>query len=337
MVSADESFTHGSRQFPGGTVFVRFSDNQPAAIATLQQIAQRQRAELVPIAETWTESGISLGSGRVGALKSPRVLLAWDAPTSSLSAGWARYMLERRFGQRVTVMRVATLQNFDMRDYDVLVLPSAAYAFNEDALRRLRDWIRSGGTLITLAEASRWAARDRVGLLSTDTLMRDGTPERDPDAAPASSSGGGGSGGASGGGKPDPAKPFDYDRAIQPERERPENLAGAMLRVRLDRNHWLTAGLDNEITAVVEGARVFAPLKLDAGRNVGVYQAEDRLVAAGLVWREAQPLLARRAYLMHQPMGGGHIIAFAEDPNYRAFMEATELLFINAVLLGPAH
>ena len=53
--------------------------------------------------------------------------------------------------------------------------------------------------------------------------------------------------------KPDTSKPFDYDKAIQPERERPENLAGAMLRVRLDRNHWLTAGLDGEITGVIEG------------------------------------------------------------------------------------
>jgi hypothetical protein len=40
---------------------------------------------------------------------------------------------------------------------------------------------------------------------------------------------------------------------------------------------------------------------------------------------------------MHQPMGRGHIIAFAEDPNYRAFAEATQLLFINAVLLAPGH
>ena len=30
-------------------------------------------------------------------------------------------------------------------------------------------------------------------------------------------------------------------------------------------------------------------------------------------------------------------LAFTEDPNFRAFSEATQLLFINAVLLGPAH
>ena len=90
-------------------------------------------------------------------------------------------------------------------------------------------------------------------------------------------------------------KPFDFEKAIQPDRERPENLAGAMLRVALYPYHWLTAGLDGEIQTVYEGARVFAPLKLDAGVNVGTYAPLDRLVAAGLVWKEAQPLLAGRA------------------------------------------
>jgi hypothetical protein len=337
VVSADEAFMHTGRKFPGGTAFVRLSDNPQGTAAKLQEIAARHNAELVPIKETWTEEGISLGSGRVARLKSPRVLLAWDSPVSSLSAGWARYVLERRFGQRVTAMRVSTLQNFDMSEYDVLVLPSGNYTLNEDSLRRMRDWIRNGGTLVTLAEASRWAARDRNNLLSTDTLLRDGSPERDTEGQPGGQQGAQPPGGQQAAQRPDPSKPFEYDKAIQPERERPENLAGAMLRIRLDRNHWLTAGLDDEITGVVEGQRVFAPIKLDAGRNVGVYPTADRLVAAGLVWKEAQPLLAQRAFLMHQPMGRGHIIAFAEDPNYRAFTEATALLFINAVLLGPAH
>lgn len=346
MVSADDPFTHGAREYVAGTAFVRVADNQ-SVIETFAAIAERHGAELVPISETWTDAGISLGSGRVAVLRSPRVVLAWDVPTSSTSAGWARYALERRFGQRVTVVRAAALQHFDLRNYDVLVLPSAIYTFNDEALRRLRDWLRGGGTLITIAEASRWAARDRVGLLATDTLLRDGSPEREADATPTAPAASSSSSSPAAGTPPaesnstarraDATKPFDYDKAIQPERERPESLAGAMLRVRLDRHHWLTAGLDQEITVVTEGARVFAPIKLDAGRNVGLYQTEDRLLAAGLVWKEAQPLLAQRAFLMHQPIGSGHVIAFAEDPNYRAFTEATALLFINAVLLAPGH
>jgi hypothetical protein len=326
--TADESFTHAGRKYAIGTAFVRLAENADGATAQLQQLARSHGAELVPIAQTWTDEGISLGSGRTARLREPRVLLAWDSPVATLSAGFARYVLEQRFGQRVTAMRTSTLQNFDMKDYDVLVLPSGNYAFSDDALRRLKDWIRNGGTLITIAEASRWAARDRVGLLSTDTLLRDGSPERDaPEGGAAPSAGG----------KPDLSKPFDFDKAIQPERERPETLAGAMLRVTLYPYHWLTAGLDGDIQTVYEGNRVFAPLKLDAGVNVGTYAAPDRLVAAGLVWQEAQPLLSGRSFLMHQPMGRGHVIAFAEEPNYRAYAEATQLLFINAVLLGVAH
>jgi hypothetical protein len=55
------------------------------------------------------------------------------------------------------------------------------------------------------------------------------------------------------------------------------------------------------------------------------------------VWEEARPQLASKAFLIHEPVGDGQIIAFAEDPNYRAYAEATQLLFMNAVLLGPGR
>jgi hypothetical protein len=338
LITTDEAFTHSGRQYSIGTAFIRFAGNAEGTAARMQQIAEKHGAELVPIRETWTEEGISLGSGRTSSPRQPRVLLAWDTPVSSLSAGWARYTLEQRFGVRVTAMRTSTLQNYDMKDYDVLVLPSGNYTFSEDGLRRLKDWIRNGGTLITLAEATRWASRDRVALLSTDPLYRDGTPQKDaPEGQGAAAGTPAASGGAGAGQKPDPAKPFDYDKAIQPEKEQPENLAGAMLRVTLYPYHWLTAGIDGDLQIIAEGTRVFAPLKLDAGVNVGVYGPVDKLVASGHVWKEALPLLASRAYLMHQPSGRGHVIGFAEDPNYRAYAEATQLLFINAVLLGGAH
>ena len=87
----------------------------------------------------------------------------------------------------------------------------------------------------------------------------------------------------------------------------------------------------------MDSRRVFSPLKLDEGRNVGVYDSVDEVVASGFVRDGARELLARKAFLMHQTLGRGHVVAFAEDPNYRGYAEATELLFMNAVLLGPAY
>ena len=131
--------------------------------------------------------------------------------------------------------------------------------------------------------------------------------------------------------------PFDYDKSIQPERERPDNIPGGIIRVKIDEEHWLSSGEDAVMQVLIEGRRVFTPIRLDRGRNVGVYETKDALVASGLVWEESRDQLAQKAYLMYEPLGRGHVIAFAEDPNYRAFTEASELLFVNAVLLGPAY
>ena len=88
---------------------------------------------------------------------------------------------------------------------------------------------------------------------------------------------------------------------------------------------------------LVESNLILTPIKLDRGRNVGIYAAKDRLLASGLLWDVALNQLPQKAFLIHQPMGQGHVIAFAEDPNYRAYAEMTQFLFLNAVLLGPAY
>jgi hypothetical protein len=335
---AEGEATLGGRTFPAGTAIVRRAENADDVRATLGPIVSRHHAEAVAIDSGYPQSGVSLGSFKVRPLSSPRVLLAWDTPTSSLSAGWARWVLERRYGQRVSVVRVSTLRRVELERFDVIVLPSGRYAdeVGEKLVERLRAWIREGGTLVALAEAARWLTTEDVGLLATSTELRGGCPEKAPpdaededdedDEEP-----------SSGTCDVKTDEPYDLESAIRPERERPGAIPGALLRVQLDPEHWLSAGSDGEIQVIVDGRRVFSPLKLDKGRNVGVFASKEDVVASGLVWDEAREQLARKAFLMHQPLGRGQVIAFAEDPNYRGYAEATELLFMNAVLLGPAH
>ncbi len=324
VYSAGRSFTIAGRVYDVGTAIIRTAEHGPDLPATLGAIAARWGADVVPLDSTWVDEGMSLGSSDAALLKTPRVLMAWDAPVSSQSAGWARFWLERQFGQPVTAVRTASLRYVDLRRYNVLVLPSGTYGlFGDEDVRRLKDWIAAGGVLVTLADASRWAAGEKVGLLAAKLESRDG-------AAAASAAAGGDK-------KADEKKAFDYEKAIQPDKEDPEAVPGALLRVTLDREHWLAAGLDGEVQAIVEGVRIFTPVKLDRGRNVGIYATKDRLVAGGYAWEASQNQLPQKAYLMHQPLGRGHVIAFAEDPNFRAAAPATGLLFVNAVVLGPGR
>ncbi len=179
---AEAGLRLGGRAFPAGTAIVRVAENPDGARETLGRIVRRHHAEAVAADSGYVEDGVSLGSGRVRLVKKPRVLLAWDRPTSSLSAGWARWVLERRYGQAVTAVRVSSLRRVDLARYDVLVLPSGDYgeAIGTAAIKRLRDWVGSGGTLVALGEASRWLTREKVGLLDTKTELRDGRPEPEP-------------------------------------------------------------------------------------------------------------------------------------------------------------
>jgi hypothetical protein len=318
--SAGGPFVLDGRSYGIGTAIVRAADNAEGLADKLGGIAARHGAEVVPVAASYVREGTSLGSGRARALREPRVLLVYDEPGQTYSVGWARYVLERRYGQRTTAVRTSSLGRSVLSDYDVIVFPSGSYgrAVGDGLVDRLQGWLREGGTLVTMGESTRWATD--AGLLATSAERRGGRPEgADPP-------------------RPEPAaQPIDVLRSIEPTDEPPEEVDGGILRVLLDRDHWLTAGTDGDVGALVVGRRVVSPIRLDRGTNVGRYSGPDDLVLSGVVWEEARPQLAHKAFLIHQPVGRGQVVAFAEDPNYRAYTEATMLLFFNAVLLGPGR
>ncbi|MDP2958200.1 MAG: hypothetical protein Q8N53_17365, partial [Longimicrobiales bacterium] len=318
--SAGGDFVLGGRRFAVGTAIVRTSENEPNLGRRLALIAAKHGAAVVPVDTSYLREGTSLGSSRNRALREPRVLLVYDQPGSSLSVGWTRYVLERRYGQRVSAIRASGLGRAVLSDYDVVVFPSGNYGgvVAQGLVDRLQAWMREGGTVVTMAESTAWASRS--GLLATKAERRGGRPEGTP--APAEKT---------------TEQPIEYLDAIAPADEAPEATPGAILRVLLDTDHWLAAGTDGDIGVMVEGSRIFSPITLDRGQNVGRYAEGDDLVLSGIVWDAAQPQLSNKAFLIHQPVGQGQLIAFAEDPNYRAYAEATELLFMNAVLLGPGR
>ncbi len=318
--AAGGAFTLGGRRYGIGTAIVRSPENPEDLPERLGRIAAEHGAEVMPIDDSYVSDGTSLGSEKTRALREPSVLLVYDEPAETSSAGWARYVLERRYGQRVTVVRASSLRRATLASYDVVIFPSGDYsdAVGSALLDDLRSWIADGGTLVTMANSTAWATR--AELLSTTAERRGGRPVgEEPEA------------------RDTPDQPIDYLDQIVPADEAPEEVPGSILRVILDPEHWLSAGTDGEIGVLVEGTRVFSPITLDHGTNVGRYADIDRLVMSGVVWDESRPQLASKAFLIHQPMGSGQIIAFAEDPNFRAYAEETELLFMNAVLLGPGR
>ena len=108
---------------------------------------------------------------------------------------------------------------------------------------------------------------------------------------------------------------------------------GALLRVDLDLDHWLSGGYDTRLPVLVDHARAYVAHA--SVRVAARFAASESLHVSGLLWPEAANRLARTAYLTREAKGKGQIILFAGDPTYRRATRGTERLILNAVLLGP--
>jgi hypothetical protein len=343
---ADKGFTLGETKFPAGTLIVKVKDNP----ADLHERIEKVAAFGVEIQATdrgWVEEGINFGSGDVRYVEPPKIAMAWNEPVSSTSAGWTRYVLEQQYGLRVTLVRAASLRFVELDKYNVLILPSGfGYAdrLGEAGAQNIKGWVQRGGTLISFGEATRWLTDEKVGLLATSREFRSGKPEKEERPVPAAGAAAAGATPAGGAAQAAPAPPpaapkgeFDLEKAIQPEKELPDAVPGAIFRVRIDGDHWLGAGYDGTANVMVDSASIFTPLKLDRGTNVATYAPEGEGLLSGFVWEATRKQLANKAYLMHQGLGRGNVVAFAEDPNYRAFMDGLNILFLNGIFFGPSH
>ena len=99
----------------------------------------------------------------------------------------------------------------------------------------------------------------------------------------------------------------------------------------------IRAGVAEAVNVLVRGGTIYSPIKLDDGVNVAYYAGPDELLVSGYLWEENRQQLAFKPLTMVQAHGRGLVIGFAADPNYRAYLDGLNTIFLNAVFRGPAR
>jgi len=168
LKSADQAFVLGDKtNYPAGSLVIEKRLNDKDLLSKISQIAEQTGAIVNGVDSSWVIEGPSFGSNKTVPMVAPKVAIAWDAPTSELSAGNTRFVIERQLGYPVTAVRTPMLAWADLSDYQVLILPEGNYeqALGKSGAANLKSWVDAGGVLIALGNANRFTTNADYGLL----------------------------------------------------------------------------------------------------------------------------------------------------------------------------
>ncbi len=328
--SSDLPFTHNDKKYPAGTLIIEVKQNGSDLAEKVISIAEETGAIINGVDNSWVTDGPNFGSFNVAQMKASKIAMAWDEPTSSLSAGNSRFVIERQLGYPVTAIRSQHLNFADLNQYDVLLLPSGNYqrAFTSSGINNISDWVNDGGVLITLGTATDYALSENPGWLAVKKeLSYQEKPNKDKNKNKEKTTA--------------PGQLFkekdDLMQAIQANQTSPDNVAGVLTRIAVDQDHWLTAGVKPEVIGMVTGNQIMTPIQLDKGKNVAWFKGPDDLLASGYLWEENRQQLAYKPYLIHQPKGKGMVIAYTQEPTLRAFLDGLHVMLTNTLFRSVAH
>jgi len=311
-----ESFIQNGRSFPRGSLVVFPAGNGPDMPQVMDQVAGAYPLDIVATTTGWMDKGVNLGSMNVVFLEKPKVLLLYpERPVSAYSYGATAWLMEQAYGMPFTAVRSGQLSDVDLHEYDVLILPHARGSYkdvlDEQMMEKVTAWVKEGGTVIGLKGGAAFLTDDDLGLTSV-LLADDMRPEEQAREKIKE--------------RREKEKPVPHDY-------RPKSIPGAIFEVCLNAHHYLTYGYDNNTYVHIQSNYIFLPS--EDGINVARFPEGGGKVS-GFAWDGADAQLSEKVYLVDEHIGKGHVILFADDPNFRGYWRGLSKLFMNAVMLSPS-
>lgn len=355
MRAATKPFKFDGKNYARGTVILRSNENPDNHFEVLQKIDAEGNIDIRAADTALVEDGPDLGSSKFVLLAEPRVAIASQWPISTGSFGSVWFLLDNQIRLKCSPINIQNIGVIDLRTYNVLILPDSdglKGVLRDEDVKKIKQWVENGGTLITVAGSAAFAA-DANSILSTVRLREDvldkideyiEAVERERNALNIKIDPNSVWGGSCDKNSTDPNK-NKTEQLCAKSKEDVARLkrddewkklfspSGVFLSGSIDPEQYLTFGLNEKLPLFFEGRNVFMskhPVK------TAVRLAEQKtLRLSGLLWPEARERIADSAYVTVESVGKGQIILFAADPTFRMWLAAQQRLFLNACLLGP--
>jgi len=300
----------GTKQFDYGTIMValgtqQVSDNEIHEV--MNEIAANDGVDVYAVPTGYTPTGIDLGSRSFENLNKPNVAILIGDGVSSYEAGEAWHLLDQRYHMAPTLLEKDALSYADIQKYNVIVMVDGRYSdISERGVENLTRWTQSGGTIIAIKDAIRWAKTNNLADVTYLTESENGETE-------------------DGNNETRPYAKLSEDRGAQ-------FIGGTIFENRLDLTHPLGYGFNRSEIPVFRNSTLF----LQKGENPysTPLSYTDSPLLSGYVSEENLNKLSGTAGIIVSSPGRGTSISMVDNPNFRAFWYGTNKLFANAIFFG---
>ena len=307
VATKDFSFSINGRKenFTHGTILVSVPQqvlSEDQIFNSVSEIAEQTGIDFYGLTTGLSPKGIDMGSGSFSRLEKPEVLMFIGGSTSSYLAGEIWHLFDQNYHIPITNAPSDRLNSIDLNSYNNIILPGGSFKeWGEDGVQKLKTWVENGGTLIACKDASRWAAKNEMGL----TKYKETIP-------------------------PDSTRYLKYNE--RNKEYRINLIGGAILKTSLDLSHPLCYGYLKEDLAIMKrGTDVALPLGIKYSEPV-TFNSQPYL--SGWVSEENLNRIKGAPVVSVQSIGNGKLINYHEDLNFRGIWLGTSKLFSNSVFFG---
>jgi hypothetical protein len=298
-----------SQEFDRGAIVIQVEQRgveRDSVHAVVERIAGQDFVDVYAVNRGLTPTGPDLGGSSSEILDQPEIALLTGtggssrySGTSAYNAGEVWHLLNERMRARVSLIDITDVQSADMSRYNVLVLAGGDYSsLPADAIR---SWVSDGGTLIALEDAVGWPIGEEMVDLTEREVDVDSLVQDVPYA--------------------------DLQNAYGAQ-----GIGGSIFQTELDTTHPVAYGHDDTVPVFRVGTGFYDPSDVP-GASVGTYTEDDTRLS-GYISDDQLEVARGAASIEAHEVGGGQVVLFMDNPNFRAFWYGTNGLFLNAVFFG---
>ncbi len=294
----------GNKSFPRGTVLIpvgiqREKSNKINDL--IEIINQEDGIDVHALNTGFAANGIDLGSPSMSVLKEMKIAILVDGGVSSYEAGEAWHVLDQRLNVTTTLLPLERINYADLSRYNRIVMPNGSYGdINEKGIEKLKAWTQGGGVIVAWKGAGSWLASKDLSKVEYEKNKTDSIGYK-------------------------PYADYSKNRGARVT-------GGAIFEAKLDLTHPLTYGISKERMPLFRNHTRIMKKSKNQYANPLVYSSQPLL--SGYVHNTNLEKIKNSPAAQITTVGGGRVIVFSDNPNFRAFWYGTNKLFFNALFFG---